>query len=258
MNRVKYTSTTTGTGALTLSVVTQFQGEPASINTFAGADAVIYTIIDGDGTDWETGYGTISGTTLTRSAVFESTNADALVSLSANTHTVLISRSFYEGHTITASFIPATTGVVTFSTSTTDITWAQEGQNANSSIIDGDDDCPGQAGGAIATLCANPKAEIPYCRGYSLHMRAYVDTTQASDFWALEIDTEGFGTPIAQAWAPITTGYYLSVTSPIIEAKNPFTGTSDLIDQDTVTYGIKNSSGASIDVYPQLYITWYL
>lgn len=77
-NRVQETTTTTGTGTVTLSGTA-----PTGFQTFSNAlsdgDTTYYQITDG--TDWEIGLGTfISGTNeLQRTTVFESTNNDAKV-----------------------------------------------------------------------------------------------------------------------------------------------------------------------------------
>lgn len=83
-NRVQQTSTTTGTGTITLSGgVTGYQ---SFSNAFATGQAVYYTIWDG-GANWEVGIGTYTtgGTTLSRDNVFESSNAGALVNFPGGT-----------------------------------------------------------------------------------------------------------------------------------------------------------------------------
>lgn len=258
MNRVQYTTTTTGTGAVTLSVAAQSQAITAAINTNEVATGVIYTIVDADGTDWETGYGTISGGVLTRVAIFESTNADAAVSLSTGTHDVYINRTFYEGHMIVDGFKLASAGSISFSTASETLTFAAKAENSTSQTIDGSNDCPGRGAGTISDICTDPSAEIPYCRGYSLHMRAYTSSTQAGEYFGITIENEGFGIPLGAAWGPIANGYYISCSTPVIEAKNPFTGSPDLLDQTFNQYKVKNSSGVSITVFPELFITWYI
>lgn len=89
------TTTTTGTGALTLA------GAVTGFDTFASAcsvgDKVYYLIeaVDGSGNRtgaWETGFGTYSSAgVLTRTTVHKSSNADAAVNLSAGTKRVMIS-----------------------------------------------------------------------------------------------------------------------------------------------------------------------
>jgi hypothetical protein len=89
-DRVKETSSTTGIGDVTLAgSVAQFQ----SFNTAFGTNVnFYYAIIDGDGVDWETGEGYLSGTTtLVRNRVHHSTNSNNAIDLSANTHSVFSS-----------------------------------------------------------------------------------------------------------------------------------------------------------------------
>ncbi|MCP5414369.1 MAG: hypothetical protein H6961_07150 [Chromatiaceae bacterium] len=66
MNRVKYTSTSTGTSTLELSIPSGFQDLSQAVNTYGSSDIFIYTLIDGNGTDWEVGYGTMYGYFLKR------------------------------------------------------------------------------------------------------------------------------------------------------------------------------------------------
>ena len=91
-DRVKTTTTTTGTGTVTLSLT------PATgFDSFAGADGqtVSYVIESSDLTVWEVGRGVVggSGTTLTRATIFQSSNADAAVNLSAGTYSVYLTVS---------------------------------------------------------------------------------------------------------------------------------------------------------------------
>ena len=73
-DRVRETTTTTGTGALTLA------GATATFDTFASVmstnDTTYYAIVHSGGADeWEVGLGTYSGTnTLTRTTVLSSPN----------------------------------------------------------------------------------------------------------------------------------------------------------------------------------------
>ena len=86
-DRVKETSTTTGTGDVTLAgAVSGFQ----TFNTAFGlSNRFYYAIIDGNGTGWEVGEGYLSGsTTLVRERVDSSTNSNNAISLSANTHSI--------------------------------------------------------------------------------------------------------------------------------------------------------------------------
>jgi hypothetical protein len=85
-NRVKETSTTTGTGALTLAgAATGFQ----SFNAAFGVGPS-FRYCCSAGAEWEVGIGHLSGaSTLVRDAVEQSSNANALVSFSAGTKDVV-------------------------------------------------------------------------------------------------------------------------------------------------------------------------
>lgn len=88
-DRVKDTTTTTGTGSITLA-----GSAPSGFQTFAAAlgsaaSNVPYAIVGG--TEWEVGFGTLSSsTTLARTKITASSNAGAAVSFSAGTKDVFI------------------------------------------------------------------------------------------------------------------------------------------------------------------------
>jgi hypothetical protein len=86
-DRVKETSTTTGTGNITLAgAATQFETFASNFDIGQRLD---YAIVGQTGTEWEVGRGYLSGaTTLVRDLVFESSNSDAAVNFSAGTKDV--------------------------------------------------------------------------------------------------------------------------------------------------------------------------
>jgi hypothetical protein len=93
-DRVKETTTTTGTGALILAgAMTGFRAFSSVCST---NDTCYYALqaVDSNGTptgDWEVGLGTYSGTnTLTRTTVLSSSNSGSAVSLSSGTKQVWI------------------------------------------------------------------------------------------------------------------------------------------------------------------------
>jgi hypothetical protein len=86
-DRVLVTSTTTGTGTFTLGAAVAGYQDFTSIGN---GNTTYYTITDG--TDFEVGIGTftLSGTTLARTQVLESSNSDALVDWPAGTKNVFV------------------------------------------------------------------------------------------------------------------------------------------------------------------------
>jgi hypothetical protein len=89
-DRVKDTTTTTGTGSITLA-----GSAPTGFRTFAsayGAAAARIPYVIAAGSEWEVGIGILSGsTTLARSRVLASSNAGAAVNFSAGTKDVFVS-----------------------------------------------------------------------------------------------------------------------------------------------------------------------
>jgi hypothetical protein len=88
-DRVQETTTTTGTGTVTLAgAVTGFQ----SFSVVGDGNTTFYTIADQSGSNWEVGIGTYtsSGTTLARTTVLSSSNAGSLVNFGAGTKNVFV------------------------------------------------------------------------------------------------------------------------------------------------------------------------
>ena len=86
-DRVKETTTTTGTGTYTLAgAVTGYQ----SFSVVGDGNTTYYTVTDG--TDWEVGIGTytLSGTTLSRDTILESSNAGSAVNWGAGSKDVFL------------------------------------------------------------------------------------------------------------------------------------------------------------------------
>lgn len=88
-DRVKETTTTTGTGNITLAgTSTGFQAFSAAL---AINDTTYYAIVGQGTNEWEIGLGTLTGaTTLVRTTVYSSTNSNNLVNFSAGTKDVFL------------------------------------------------------------------------------------------------------------------------------------------------------------------------
>ena len=88
-DRVQETTTTTGTGSVTLlGAVTGYQ----SFAVIGNTNTTFYTIADQGGSNWEVGIGTYSttGPTLARTTVLASSNSGSLVSFTAGIKTVFV------------------------------------------------------------------------------------------------------------------------------------------------------------------------
>ena len=88
-DRVQETTTTTGTGSVTLlGAVTGFQ----SFAVIGNGNTTFYTIADQGGANWEVGIGTYSttGPTLARTTVLSSSNGGSLVTFTAGIKTVFV------------------------------------------------------------------------------------------------------------------------------------------------------------------------
>lgn len=88
-DRVKETSTTTGTGTFTLAgAMTGFQ----SFSAIGNGNTTFYTIALQGGSEWEVGIGTYtsSGTTLSRDTILSSSNSGNAVNFSAGTKEVFV------------------------------------------------------------------------------------------------------------------------------------------------------------------------
>lgn len=103
-DRVKETTTTTGTGTLTLG------GAATGFQTFAAigdGNSTYYTITNG--TDWEIGIGTYtaSGTTLSRDTILASSNSDAAVNWTSGSKSVFVTYPSERAVTTNRSLINA-------------------------------------------------------------------------------------------------------------------------------------------------------
>jgi hypothetical protein len=89
-DRVRETTTSTGTGAITLGgAVDGFVSFSSVLST---NDTTYYVIVSSTATDWEVGVGTYSSNTLTRTTVLDSSNSNALVNFTVGTKAVFIAQ----------------------------------------------------------------------------------------------------------------------------------------------------------------------
>jgi len=89
-DRVKETTTTTGTGAISLAGA--LLGYQAFSSVLSNADTTYYAIVDPVNSEWEVGLGTYAsaGNALTRTTIYASSNAGSAVNLLSGTKDVFI------------------------------------------------------------------------------------------------------------------------------------------------------------------------
>ena len=123
-DRVKETTTTTGTGTVNLAGATT--GFETFVSAVGNSNTCYYTILDANGTGWEVGIGTVtdaSPDTLSRTTILESSNSDNAITLSTGTHTVFLTypadKSVYRN---TKDQIVATASGIVFSDATVQTT----------------------------------------------------------------------------------------------------------------------------------------
>ena len=100
-DRVRETTTTTGTGTITLGgAATGFQ----SFSVIGDTNTTFYTIQLANTNEWEVGVGTytLSGTTLSRDTILESSNGGSAVNFSAGSKDVFVTypaeKAIYQGN----------------------------------------------------------------------------------------------------------------------------------------------------------------
>ena len=120
-DRVRETTTTTGTGTITLGgAATGFQ----SFSVIGDTNTTFYTIQLANTNEWEVGVGTytLSGTTLSRDTILESSNGGTAVNFSAGSKDVFVTypaeKAIYLGN------LPTTLVVTKRDTTTADIALA--------------------------------------------------------------------------------------------------------------------------------------
>jgi len=120
-DRVRETTTTTGTGTITLGgAATGFQ----SFSVIGNANTTFYTIQLANTNEWEVGIGTytLSGTTLSRDTILESSNSGSAVNFSAGSKDVFVTypaeKAIYQGN------LPTKLAVTKRDTTTVDIALA--------------------------------------------------------------------------------------------------------------------------------------
>lgn len=198
-DRVKETTTTSGTGTITLAgAVSGFR----SFSVIGDGNTTYYTIVDPTTSDWEVGIGTYtsSGTTLSRTTVLQSSNSDNLVNFAANQKDVFVTypaeRSVYADAAGTSIVSAAGTGAGDFTTLTSSSTTTLNGTTipASKTLVDTD---------SSQTLTSKTVSGLILNDGFTEEVFAVSGTTPALSPTNGSIQTwtlSGNSTPSAGTW----------------------------------------------------------
>jgi len=144
-NRVRETTTTTGTGAQTLAgAVDGFQTFAAGIGN---SNTTYYAISLNTANEWEVGLGTLNSdsSTLTRTTVLESSNGDSAVDFAAGSKEVFCTLPSEKALYLDAS------GALANATVITDANINATGTASSSTFLRGDNSWTAISGGSITT-----------------------------------------------------------------------------------------------------------
>jgi len=144
-NRVRETTTTTGTGAQTLAgAVDGFQTFAAGIGN---SNTTYYAISLNTANEWEVGLGTLNSdsSTLTRTTVLESSNSDSAVDFAAGSKEVFCTLPSEKALYLDAS------GALANATVITDANINASGTASSSTFLRGDNSWTAVSGGSVTT-----------------------------------------------------------------------------------------------------------
>ena len=254
-DRVKETSTTTGTGTLTLAgAETGFQ----AFSEIGNANTTTYVIEHTTADEWEVGRGTYTaaGTLLSRDTVISSSNADSLVNFSAGTKNVFVdlpsSLAFYRDcvFPLTGLLERSTTAGITASTTQTQGQGALTADVNEVSVVDNTNDTvtlPTAAAGRVVKVIndgANTLQIFP-ASGDDLGGGVNTATTLATGF------TYTFVAFDADTWEREMTGASGSMAiggaiSGATQGSVLFAGAAGVLAQDNIGLNYSSATGLKI------------
>lgn len=184
-DRVKETTTSTGTGTINLAgAATGFEGFVSAVGS---GNSCYYTILDANGSAWEVGIGTVTDAatdTLSRTTILESSNSDNAISLTSGTHTVFLTypadKSVYRN---TNDQIVATASGIVFSDSTVQTT----------APVDTNTTYTAGSGLQLDSTTFNAKTATTSASGITT-LTNTIDSTQTKALTPKAVDDAGYGT----------------------------------------------------------------
>ena len=233
-DRVKETTTTTGTGTYTLAgAVTGFE----AFSSVGNSNTTYYACTDG--TDFEVGIGTYtsSGTTLARTTILQSSNSDSAVSWSSGTKTIFCAQPAEK-----AVFLDASGNIIAANSSALTALNASNlasGTVANARLDQQLQDVAGLAvtnGNFIVGDGSNFVAESGATARTSLGLGT-----------AAVLDTGISNTNIPKFTSGVADDDFLRVDGTAIEGRSAAEVLSDISAQASLTFGISNTNAVKID-----------
>ena len=233
-DRVKETTTTTGTGTYTLAgAVTGFE----AFSSVGNSNTTYYACTDG--TDFEVGIGTYtsSGTTLARTTILQSSNSDSAVSWSSGTKTIFCTQPAEK-----AVFLDASGNIIAANGSALTALNASNlasGTVANARLDQQLQDVAGLAvtnGNFIVGDGSNFVAESGATARTSLGLGT-----------AAVLDTGISNTNIPKFTSGVADDDFLRVDGTAIEGRSAAEVLSDIGGQASLTFGISNTNAVKID-----------
>ena len=234
-DRVKETSTTTGTGTYTLAgAVTGFETFTANLSN---ADTTYYCCTDG--TNFEVGLGTFtsSGTTLARTTVISSSNSNSAVNWSSGTRTLFC--------TLPASktiFLDASGNIVAANGS--NLTALNASNLASGTVANARLDAQLQDVAGLATTDSG--FIVGDGSNFVLETGATVRTSLGLGTVAT-LDTGISNTNIPKFTSGVADNDFLRVDGTSIEGRDASEVLSDIGAQASLTFGISNTNAVKID-----------
>jgi hypothetical protein len=185
-DRVQETSTTTGTGTLTLAgAVTQFQTFSSAIGN---GNTTYYTIYNSGGSLWEVGIGTVGAGTLSRDTVLASSNSGSLVSF---TGTLYVFCDYPATRAVYQDAIGTTTVAQLATSSTTNTTPVLSFNASNSGFASG----ATVSGSYLQSILQNKSGTAGASTNYVLSNDLGTDSTYYGEF-GMNSSIFSSGTPV--------------------------------------------------------------
>ena len=255
-DRVKETTTSTGTTAITLAgAATGYQTFSAAIGN---ANTTYYTIADQTGINWEVGIGTYTtiGNTLSRDTVLASSNAGALVTFTSGTKDVFVTYPAERAVYIGGSALPISsggTGATTLAGANLPVTNVANTFTGTQTFNGTSTTLAAILTNAAETTTVSATAATGTIAYYTSSQSVLYYTTAASANWTLNL-THSAGTTLNTAMA---VGQTVTVTFMVTQGTTAFY--NNVIQVDGTTSGVTTkwqggtapTSGnvSSIDVY---------